>query len=102
MTFDILGIDYTTKEYLNFVTHIQTTVKRLNVDHVGDEALWTPHRVELALWTHYVACELLPEVLEDLPVANGVTTTTTTTTTTLEPSDESNLEPAQAQTTNGK
>ena len=27
---EIEGIDYTTKEYLNFVQHIQTTVERLN------------------------------------------------------------------------
>lgn len=64
--------------------------------------------MELALWTHYVASELSPELLSDMPErtdnhkisgTNGVTTTTTTQ---LEPSDnESNLEPAQT-TTNGK
>jgi len=27
---EIEGIDYTTKEYLNFVHHIQATVERLN------------------------------------------------------------------------
>lgn len=27
---EIEGIDYTTKEYLNFVTHIQNAVQRLN------------------------------------------------------------------------
>lgn len=27
---DIEGIDYTTKEYLNFVNHIQNTATRLN------------------------------------------------------------------------
>jgi hypothetical protein len=27
---EIEGIDYTTKEYLKFVQHIQTTVERLN------------------------------------------------------------------------
>lgn len=27
---EIEGIDYTTKEYLNFVTHVQATVARLN------------------------------------------------------------------------
>lgn len=75
-------------------------------------------RVELALWTHYVASELSPEMLSDLPPStdnhktssgtNGVTTTGTTaadtTTTQLEPSsdNESNLEPAQAAPTNGE
>ena len=26
---------------------------------------WTPHRVELALWTHYITNDLKPELLED-------------------------------------
>lgn len=38
---EIEGIDYTTKEYLNFVTHIQSTCDRLNKDTSGG---WTPHR----------------------------------------------------------
>lgn len=29
---EIEGIDYTTKEYLNFVQHIQQTVERLNAE----------------------------------------------------------------------
>ncbi|XP_059609691.1 uncharacterized protein LOC132257030 [Phlebotomus argentipes] len=90
---EIEGIDYTTKEYLNFVTHIQTTVRRLNSEH-DTNAFWSPHRVELALWTHYVASELQPELLVGIPsfdmsknhVLNGIAP--------LEPSDESNLEPA--------
>lgn len=32
---------------------------------------WSAHRVELALWTHYVASELKPELLEGMP--NGTT-----------------------------
>lgn len=148
---EIEGIDYTTKEYLNFAQHIQTTVNRLNSEHAiqvanaesaaaaaaaaangsedsadgvqgkkveGSEAepettkpddededkknstdddessdsrkapngikaqaaaareaaslaaqalKWSPHSVELALWTHYVASELQPELLKDLP-----------------------------------
>ena len=34
---------------------------------------WSPHRVELALWTHYVASELQPELLDSIP--NGTTAT---------------------------
>lgn len=137
---EIEGIDYTTKEYLNFAQHIQATVNRLNREHAlangsaddssngGDQqqskkvdgsdaepettkpddedeekknstddddtsdsrkapngikaqaaaareaaslaaqALkWSPHSVELALWTHYVASEMQPELLKDLP-----------------------------------
>ena len=94
---EIEGIDYTTKEYLNFVQHIQQTVERLNSEGticsvcitsfiqmkevsnililvlVGNSVLWNPHNVELALWTHYVASELKPEMLESIPsaVKNG-------------------------------
>lgn len=31
---EIEGIDYTTKEYLNFVQHIQQTVERLNSEGI--------------------------------------------------------------------
>ncbi|XP_075231574.1 protein amun [Lycorma delicatula] len=65
---DIEGIDYTTKEYLNFVTHIQTTVERLNKE--SSNGWWSPHRVELALWTHYIASELKPDLLDGIPNGN--------------------------------
>ncbi|XP_064539725.1 probable serine/threonine-protein kinase pdkA [Drosophila montana] len=64
---EIEGIDYTTKEYLNFVQHIQATVERLNAEVGGETPHWSPHRVELALWAHYVANDLSPELLEDMP-----------------------------------
>lgn len=136
---EIEGIDYTTKEYLNFVQHIQATTNRLNREHAAklaaaangaaadsdstdsaekkvalddgepettkpddededkknstddDESSdsrkkadtngkkaepveevplkWSLHQVELALWTHYVASELNPELLRDIPGA---------------------------------
>lgn len=54
----------------------------------------------MAVWTHYVATELQPELLEGLPTRNTsvgslatITTTTTNGNSALEPSDESNLEP---------
>ncbi|XP_017494229.1 PREDICTED: uncharacterized protein LOC108382356 [Rhagoletis zephyria] len=64
---EIEGIDYTTKEYLNFVQHIQTTVERLNTEAGGETPFWSPHRVELALWAHYVANDLSPELLDEMP-----------------------------------
>ncbi|XP_034672228.1 hyphally regulated cell wall protein 3 [Drosophila subobscura] len=64
---EIEGIDYTTKEYLNFVNHIQSTVERLNAEVGGETPHWSPHRVELALWSHYVANDLSPEMLDDMP-----------------------------------
>lgn len=133
---EIEGIDYTTREYMNFVQHIQATTDRLNeevhgpvsssnADGSNDEdsgdvpkiqKKWSPHNVELALWTHYVARELQPELLDDMPAAtegsknsysrNPTAATKTASTTTTngaslpssgnntieEPSDESNLE----------
>ncbi|XP_053659735.1 uncharacterized protein LOC128708780 [Anopheles marshallii] len=134
---EIEGIDYTTREYMNFVQHIQTTTDRLNREcHPADslpeqsagsnkasphkrtgngtaakdgntddsgscssdddslsatpakknkldtskaglqphEKKWSPHKVELALWTHYVASELQPDILEHIP-ANGKSVT---------------------------
>ncbi|RZF40725.1 hypothetical protein LSTR_LSTR008674 [Laodelphax striatellus] len=62
---EIEGIDYTTKEYLNFVSHIQSTVERLNKE--SNDNWWSPHRVELALWTHFIASELKPEMLDGIP-----------------------------------
>jgi hypothetical protein len=35
---------------------------------------WNPHKVELAVWTHYVLNELKPEVLMDMPGATSAET----------------------------
>jgi len=37
---------------------------------IGTEGTWNPHSVELALWTHYVASELKPELLSSVPEAS--------------------------------
>ena len=104
---EIEGIDYTTKEYLNFVQHIQQTVERLNGEGSSSFS-WNPHNVELALWTHYVASELKPEMLDSIPSAvkngkvahqNGDVESSTLKTAVIDPSSEdSNLDPAN----NGK
>ena len=62
---DIEGIDYTAKEYLKYVQHIRTVVDRLNAE--GQNSAWNPHRVELALWAHYVAHKLDPSLLDNIP-----------------------------------
>lgn len=42
---DIESIDYTTKEYLKFVQHIQSTVARLNSEKDSNiNSIWTPHK----------------------------------------------------------
>lgn len=99
---DIEGIDYTTREYLKFVTHIESTRDRLNKDGGGDE--WTAHSVELAVWTHSVASDMTPELLQDMPENDIVGTNGTATHSTIESitsanaeqSDESNLEATPA------
>ncbi|XP_039289701.1 uncharacterized protein LOC111064313 [Nilaparvata lugens] len=105
---EIEGIDYTTKEYLNFVSHIQSTVERLNKE--SNDNWWSPHRVELALWTHFIASELKPELLDGIP--NGSTThqngdappsseQTQPSSDGLECSDESNVDSVTTSTSGG-
>lgn len=66
---EIEGIDYTTKEYLKFVNHIKSVVDRLKrEDH---KMSWSPHKVELAIWTHYIVTKLKPELLSNVGIENG-------------------------------
>ena len=60
---EIESIDYTIKEYLNFVQHIQNVARRLNTE--SESTIWSAHRVELAIWTHYVITKLQPELLRE-------------------------------------
>merc|ERR1712223_234897 len=60
---DTEGIDYTMKEYMKLVAKTQACVDRLN----EEGGSWTPHKVELAVWTHYVARDNKPEILADMP-----------------------------------
>ncbi|XP_017782719.1 PREDICTED: uncharacterized protein LOC108567040 [Nicrophorus vespilloides] len=69
---EIEGIDYTTKEYLKFVNHIQSAVDRLNKTKQPDATIcWSPHKVELAIWTHFIVSELKPELLSTVGMENG-------------------------------
>ncbi|XP_072932081.1 uncharacterized protein Amun isoform X2 [Epargyreus clarus] len=85
------GSDYTAKEYLNFVTHIKNVCDRLNKEQNGCGKKWSPHMVELAVWTHNIVSDLQPELLGKEP--NNLTVTPTNGGSPLPPSDESNLEP---------
>lgn len=64
---DIEGIDYTMKEYMKYVEKTRECVERLNSQSQGSPT-WTPHKVELAIWTHYVAYDMKPELLSDMPL----------------------------------
>lgn len=44
---DIEGIDYTTREYLKFVTHIESTRDRLNGENSGTDK-WSAHSYVLS------------------------------------------------------
>ncbi|CAH0719408.1 unnamed protein product, partial [Brenthis ino] len=81
------GSDYTAKEYLNFVKHIRNVCDRLNKEQNGCGKKWSPHMVELTIWTHNILSELQPELLgkeRTIAPTNGGSPL---------PSDESNLEP---------
>ena len=59
------SIKYNMQEYLSFVDNINSCVERLNRE--GSTSPWTPHKVEQAIWTHYVAHKLQPELLDNIP-----------------------------------
>jgi len=81
---EIEGIDYTLKEYLRLVEKTNECVERLNSQ--GGE--WTPHKVELAIWTHYVARDIKPELLDDMPGASATATRSPAKTTVKSPTKE--------------
>ncbi|XP_013773319.1 uncharacterized protein LOC106458357 [Limulus polyphemus] len=60
--------DYTLAEYLNYHEQIKNCSERLNKKN--PEGKWTPHKVELTLWTHYLAREMKPSLLEGMPKAD--------------------------------
>merc|ERR1739848_353638 len=65
---EVDGLDYTMKEYMRYVEYVKECVERLNSQSPGDPK-YTPHIVELAVWTHYILYDLKPELLEDMPEA---------------------------------
>ena len=60
------SIKYNMQEYLSFVDNINSCVERLNQEG-STTTSWTPHKVEQAIWTHYVAHKLHPELLDNIP-----------------------------------
>merc|ERR1719273_1872090 len=66
---DVDSLDYTMKEYMRFVDYVKACVERLNSREGASN--WTPHKVELAVWTHYILRDLKPEVLDDMPAAEA-------------------------------
>lgn len=66
---EIEGIDYTLQEYLEMLKHIKNAVTRL-----GGTGEWTPHQVELALWTHNILLTHKPDLLKNIPGDDGLPT----------------------------
>ncbi|MCL4126466.1 UNVERIFIED_CONTAM: hypothetical protein GTU68_064716 [Idotea baltica] len=66
---EIESIDYTTKELLNFVEQLKIAAQRLNKE--GGNGSWSCHKVEQALWAHFVVADLKKELLDDMPVSSA-------------------------------
>ncbi|RWS31609.1 uncharacterized protein B4U80_04609 [Leptotrombidium deliense] len=61
--------DYTLAEYLNYSEQIQNCCERLKAE--DPDAKWTPHKLELALWTHYLGRQMYPSMFDQMPLADG-------------------------------
>jgi len=61
--------DYTLNEFVNYATQIIACAKKLQES--DPESNWTPHKVEMTLWVHYLAKDLKSSILTNLPLANG-------------------------------
>merc|ERR1712142_1157429 len=66
---EVEGIDYTMKEYMKLVEKTNECVDRLN----AQGGSWNTHKVEMAVWTYYIARDLKPELLDDMPDSRGNT-----------------------------
>merc|ERR1711936_1042917 len=66
---EVEGIDYTMKEYMKLVENTKECVDRLN----AQGGSWNPHKVEMTVWTYYIARDLKPELLDDMPDSRGNT-----------------------------
>lgn len=60
---ELCPVQYTAKHYSLYLDKITQKTKHLNT--VDSQQDWTPHRVELCLWTWAVANKLQPSLLEE-------------------------------------
>uniref|UniRef100_A0A4X1SS27 Uncharacterized protein n=1 Tax=Sus scrofa TaxID=9823 RepID=A0A4X1SS27_PIG len=58
------ALQYTLKHYLLYLSRVQERATALS--HGSASGLWTPHRVETALWTWAIGQKLCPDLLPDL------------------------------------
>merc|ERR1711971_225990 len=92
------GLGYTMKEYMRYVEYVKTCVERLNSQSPADPK-YTPHIVELAVWTHYILYDLKPELLEDMPTSKVETAPAATATAAAAPTETE--VPSETATSNG-
>lgn len=56
-------LKYTEGQYEDFSDEIRECVKRLQNEGLSD---WTPHKVELTLWTHFIINQMKPDLLKGI------------------------------------
>jgi len=62
------SLDYTTQDYLKYSQCMVDKAKLLNEESDnGESGKWNAHRLELAIWSHYIAYDLNPELLSKMP-----------------------------------
>ncbi|CAG2101048.1 unnamed protein product [Medioppia subpectinata] len=61
--------DYTLAEYNTYSEQIKNCAEKLKQS--DPDFKWTPHKVDQALWAHYLARELKPEIIDGMPAADG-------------------------------
>merc|ERR1719483_1305050 len=81
---------------MRYVEHTKSCVERLNSQSPADPK-YTPHIVELAVWTHYILYDLKPELLEDMPESKVETAASAATAAAPEETEE----PSETATSNG-
>ena len=60
-------VDYTMKEYNNMVAEISKCITRLN----SQGGSWTPHKVDMALYSYYILRQHKPDLLKEMPEDDG-------------------------------
>ncbi|XP_071796874.1 uncharacterized protein [Asterias amurensis] len=57
-------LKYTPVQYAQYSAEVKACITRLQKE--DSTAEWTPHKVEIALWTHYMSSKLQPSLLAQL------------------------------------
>ncbi|XP_028826176.1 uncharacterized protein LOC114784724 isoform X2 [Denticeps clupeoides] len=63
---ELCPVQYTAKHFSRYLQHI--TAKTQHLNEVDSQKDWTPHRVELCLWTWAAANQLQPSLMEEFIV----------------------------------